>query len=579
MVTLVLSLLALGITSGNPAWGAVSSLAAGSVVASGGSAAVPISFVAGSGNTGALQWNVIVPGASIVSIVAGTAASSSGKTLSCNGGACLLSGLNSAAIPSGVVAIVTVSVSQGGASSLPVQLYGVLEAMLDASPGAATAVNGGISVPSAPVASPPAVSSLSCGAAALAAGQATSCTVSLSKAAPAGGHVVSLTSSRPTAAPVPAAVTVPAFASAAQFPVAIPSSASSGAVVIQASNGVSGASTTLQVQAAAPAAPAAVQLSSLACTPVTATTGLNGGCTVRLTGSSGPSGLVVALSTSDAVVFLPPAVGVPAGTSTGHFPFYSPAGTALRPVTLTATLDGVSRSVTLAAPGVLSFHLRGNSGEMVGTANGSVVTPAVSPSGLTGRVTARGKGYLTFSGVSGGNGLTFSGEAGNRDTAFINFQGARVGQVFNAAGGEIQFLLKSKYSFAERLALPQANYRWVFDVFDNRARLFTLGISTSDSRLILTYATGGTLPQFYYFPAGQEEAMFGRNAVLTVRLTWDGSRSQMYLNGTLVQTAPYVRATPDWSEASSFTLGAVDARVSGGGYYALDDAVADFQVK
>ncbi|MDX1978666.1 MAG: hypothetical protein SFV51_00255 [Bryobacteraceae bacterium] len=572
----MLSLLALGITSGNPVWGAVSSLAAGSVVASGGSAAVPISFVSGSGNTGALQWNVIVPGASIVSIVAGTAASSSGKTLSCNGGACLLSGLNSAAIPSGVVAIVTVSVSQGGGSSLPVQLYGVLEAMLDASPGAATAVNGGISVPSAPVATPPTVSSLSCGVAAIAPGQVTSCTVSLSKAAPMGGHVVSLTSSRPAAAPVPVNVTIPAFASAAQFPVSIPLDASAGPAVISASSGVSNASATLQVLAAAPAA---IQLSSLACTPVTAATGLNGGCTVRLTGSSGPSGLVVALSSSDAVVFLPPAVGVPAGTSTGHFPFYSPAGTALRPVTLTATLDGVSRSVTLAAPGVLSFHLRGNSSEMVGTANGSVVTPAVSPSGLTGRVTARGKGYLTFAGVSGGNGLTFNGEAGNRDTAFINFQGTRVGQVFNAAGGEIQFLLKSKYSFAERMALPQANYRWVFDVFDNRARLFTLGISTSDSRLILTYSTGGTLPLFYYFPAGQEETMFGRNTVLTVRLTWDGSRSQLYLNGTLMQTAPYLRATPEWSEASSFTLGAVDARVSGGGYYALDDAVADFQVK
>jgi hypothetical protein len=66
---------------------------------------------------------------------------------------------------------------------------------------------------------------------------------------------------------------------------------------------------------------------------------------------------------------------------------------------------------------------------------------------------------------------------------------------------------------------------------------------------------------------------------MQVKMVWDGTMSKLYLNGTLVNTVPYTKATANWTSTSSFTLGASDPHSWGGGYYSCDDVISGFQVQ
>ena len=60
-------------------------------------------------------------------------------------------------------------------------------------------------------------------------------------------------------------------------------------------------------------------------------------------------------------------------------------------------------------------------------------------------------------------------------------------------------------------------------------------------------------------------------------MTWDGSTANLYLNDTQVQQSSYTAATPNWSAASNFDLGAHEY-LSYGAFNASDDIIDEFIV-
>ena len=320
-------------------------------------------------------------------------------------------------------------------------------------------------------------------------------------------------------------------------------------------------------------------------------------CTVALSGAAASGGAAVALSSNSASVTVPGSVTVAAGATSANFA--AAAGTIASSSTavITATLAGVSATANLTLqppvssstgtnpqPPVSSsagtgaaLYLQGAASEVTGTTNGSTVTPTAGPAGLKGRLTVRGTGSVNFTPASG---VFFkAGGQQNQNTAFYNFSGSQVQNIFNMSQGQVSFNLKSSYSFAARQLLPQNNYRMVFDAYDNSKELFDFQVQAAWGRLILYYNTGGTSNQFYYLPEGQEDRLFGAGVTLQVQLTWDGKNTSLYLNGTLVNKTPYVKATANWTNNSSFTFGASDPHAYTGGYFACDDVIGNFQTK
>lgn len=214
--------------------------------------------------------------------------------------------------------------------------------------------------------------------------------------------------------------------------------------------------------------------------------------------------------------------------------------------------------------------------EVSGVTNGSVVTPSIAPAGFTGKVVVGGSGSVNFTPVQLGNGVYFLNCCKNTDNAHYKFTSASLGNIFNVSRGELSFYLKSRYSFAQRQASATAP-RCTFDVRDgNNNHLFFFATQITSARLMFEYAAAGA-EQYYFVPIGAEDTLFGNGVVLHVTLSWNGSVMNLYLNGTLVKSSPYTGATPNWTAASNFDLGAYEY-LSLGGYYASDDAIDEFTV-
>ncbi|MDX1980677.1 MAG: Ig-like domain-containing protein, partial [Bryobacteraceae bacterium] len=242
-------------------------------------------------------------------------------------------------------------------------------------------------------------------------------------------------------------------------------------------------------------------------------------------------------------------------------------------------ITGVSGNLTFTTGGAAgggggTLMIKGDATEVSGTTNGSLVTPNLAPSGFTGTVVSKGSGTVNYAAAQTGNGVYFQNCCGNTNNAYYKFAGAAVGSVFNINQGQISFYLKSRYSFAQR----PSGARFAFDVRDNdpNNHLFYFHTLKTSGQLLLTYSVGGGA-QFYYIPAGTEEAKFGNGVAIKVTITWNGAQSQLYLNDVLVQTASYVKPTPNWTAASNFNLGAYEY-LNLGGYNGLDDIIDEFTV-
>ena len=232
---------------------------------------------------------------------------------------------------------------------------------------------------------------------------------------------------------------------------------------------------------------------------------------------------------------------------------------------------------TAAATGaqpLLVIHA--DAAEVSGITNGSIVTPAVGPAGFTGTVVTKGTGSVNFAPAQLGNGVYFLNCCANTNHAYYKFTGATVGNIFNVSQGQVTFSLKSRYSFAQRLA-NAASPRYAFDVRDgNNNHLFLFYTQATSTQLMFTYAAAGAA-QYYFVPAGTEDTLFGNGDVLQVTLAWDGSLLKLSLNGNLVKSTPYTAAAASWTSASNFDLGAYEY-LTVGGYNVSDDVIDEFTV-
>src|ERR1035438_987107 len=236
-------------------------LALSSGTTAGGTVALDLSLMSPSGMEPAgIQWDLTYSATDVVSIsaVAAGTAVSTGKSISCSPGThrCLLAGLNANLIQNGVVAVVTVTIATGVASTT-IGVSNTLGATLD---GHALSVSGTGGTVTAPALTTP--TGLSCTPATLSSGGTSSCTVTLSKT---GGGTVTL-SSNTAALTVPGSVAVAAGSSTASFPAKAGTIASDQTATLTATlNG--------STQAASIILATAVKVSSVLCTPATL-----GGC-------------------------------------------------------------------------------------------------------------------------------------------------------------------------------------------------------------------------------------------------------------------------------------------------------------
>jgi hypothetical protein len=175
-----------------------------------------------------------------------------------------------------------------------------------------------------------------------------------------------------------------------------------------------------------------------------------------------------------------------------------------------------------------------------------------------------------------GSGVYFLNCCGNTNNAYYKFTGAVVGNIFNVNQGQISFYLQSRYGFAQRKSSATAA-RTAFDVRDNDPsnHVFDFVTQISSGYLNFNYIVAGSA-QYYFVPAGTEDALFGNGVTLKVTLTWDGSVIKLYLNDTLVKSSPYTKPTPNWTAASLFDLGAYEYQSSG--YNVSDDVIDEFTV-
>ena len=227
-----------------------------------------------------------------------------------------------------------------------------------------------------------------------------------------------------------------------------------------------------------------------------------------------------------------------------------------------------------AGPQVL-FQLHSEASEVSGVTNGSIVTPAIAPPGFTGMVVVNGGGSVNFAPAQAGNGVYFLKCCGNTDSAFYRFTGTTVGSIFNVNQGQISFYLKSRQSFAQRVASKTPS-RFVLYVRDANTYLFYFNTLASSGSLWFGYMLAGASTS-YVVPPGTEEALFGNGITLKVTMAWDGSVAKLYLNDTLVQQFSYATPTPNWGAASSFDFGAYEY-LTAGAFNACDDIIDEFTV-
>jgi hypothetical protein len=517
-----------------------------------------------------LQWTLQYPASAItrISATAGAALAAAGKSISCAGqtGAftCVAYGMNAATIADGVVATVTVQASQSAAISLnPTVAASVAGANL-----AIAGISGSITVMGAPAASTPTISSLACTPTAVTDASPASCTLTLS-AATSAALSVGLVSSNP-AVVVPASVTIPAGSQAATFTAAY-SGTTSGTAVLKATLAFgSSASFTLTVTASQPPVISGVSASAITSSGAiitwTTTTNSDSQVAYNTGGNMTYSPLQSALVTAHSVTL----TGLQPST-TYYYQVLS------RDAQGRQVQSGSFSFITLSPSGTpVLFLLHSDASELSGTSNGSTITPAVAPSGLTGKVVVTSGGSVNFSPASAGGGVYFLNCCGNTSNAYYKFTGSAVGNLFSMSGGRVSFYLRSRQSFAQRL--QAGSFRMAFDVRDSNAlnHLFYFMTETLAGRLVFSYQVGAS-SFFYYVPAGAEDAVFGSGVSRKVEIQWDGTKANLYLDNILVQSTAYQAKTPSWTSLSVFDIGAQEY-LSYGGYNSSDDIIDEFTI-
>jgi hypothetical protein len=417
------------------------------------------------------------------------------------------------------------------------------------------------------------LSSFTCGPTSVVVGASFTCVASLTAAAPLTGVAVGFSTSG-AGLSVPASVKVSWGRTSVSFAVGTASSTPPQTSNILATAGAVSKSASVTISSASSAS---YSVSSLSCTPAKIIPDQTATCVAYLSAQAPPGGLTASLKSSSPDLKIPSSVAI----SSNGFTFQATASdtvSVLESVTLSASVQGSSKSTVETIDPTPKFYFRGNTEEIGNLKNGAAVPPSVCPAGWLGSLTVRGAGYLAFVPATGGDGVAFhQSSAQNTDVAFVNFGGSGFEQVFDTAS-EISFLLKSSYSFAERSALPYLNMRTAFEVMDASTSRFIFATYTTGGQLQFVFGAQG-FSALYAIPSGQADQIFGKGVVAKISIKWINTSFSLYVNDTLVRTVAVSPTVANWSALSTLTIGSRSVRIAGGGLYASDDSIADLMIR
>ena len=214
------------------------------------------------------------------------------------------------------------------------------------------------------------LSSLTFSAATVTGGKTVTGTVKLSAAAPSAGQVVSLSSSNASALKVPTSVTIAAGKTSATFTAtSVPVTASSTVTITASADGTQKTGTVTVLPAA---------LTSIAVSPTTVVSGNIAVATITLTGKAPTGGIEVSLSSNPAQAPIANRVVVPVGATSAKVNIVATQTTSPVAATLTASLDGVSKTTKLT---VTPVAVSAVSVSPVTTSGGSSVKVTVTLNG------------------------------------------------------------------------------------------------------------------------------------------------------------------------------------------------------
>ncbi|HEV2915112.1 MAG TPA: BACON domain-containing carbohydrate-binding protein [Pyrinomonadaceae bacterium] len=218
----------------------------------------------------------------------------------------------------------------------------------------------------------PVLSSLTLGATVVAGCKGVTGTVRISAPAPANGTVVTLSDNLPSTT-LPASVTIPAGATAANFSITtVPVSTSqTGTVTAKLGTVIKTASLTVRP----------IGVSGVAVSPNPIVGGNAATGRVSLECVAGPGNITVTLSDNLTATTLPASIVVPAGTSSQTFQITTAAVSATQSGTLTATANGVGKSVALSVRPIGVFSLTLSPNPVVGGNNVTGTVTLERPAG------------------------------------------------------------------------------------------------------------------------------------------------------------------------------------------------------
>lgn len=323
------------------------SLSSGSAVA-GQTVSLDLSLTApASGGPAALEWTYSYPAAtfSSVTVVAGPAAVAAGKSVSCGGSSgsytCMVFGLNSITLSSGVVATATFTVSPTAAgTSSPIQILSATGVTLSSTPVGVAATGGQVSI-----ASPYAVTGLTCSPATITTPGSAACKVTLSAPAPAGGLTVTTGLASGSTVSIPSSILVPAGLNSVGF-TANASAVSTNSIAVLATT-LNGTSQNFSLTLVPPP-PTAVTLTGLVCSPTVLPAHTSSTCHITLSAVAPAGGLNITIqATNPGSVTFPSSVTAAAGSTSAQFSVLAGAVSANHTDNLVATLNGSSVSITL----------------------------------------------------------------------------------------------------------------------------------------------------------------------------------------------------------------------------------------
>ena len=333
----------------------VLSLSSGSVVA-GQTVSLDLSLTApASGGPAGLEWAYSYPATtfSSVTVVAGPAAVAAGKSVSCSGSSgsytCMLFGLNTTTMSTGVVATATFTVSPSAIGIFPIQVLNSSGVTPSDTVVSVTATGGQVTITS-----PYTVTGLACAPAMVTTPGSTACTVALSGPAPSGGLTVTTALVSGSGITMPASVLVPAGLNSANFTANASAVSVNTSVVLTATlNGTSQNFTVMLT----PPPPPPVTLTGLACSSTLLTAHASATCKITLSAAAPAGGLNLAIHLTNAVpLTVPSSVTVAAGSTSVTFSIVAGGINSNQSTTLVATLNGSSVSINLALSGSKHHH-------------------------------------------------------------------------------------------------------------------------------------------------------------------------------------------------------------------------------